>query len=279
MPCHRSRRRPWLAGLLARLLLPVGFLARADAQTSYLASLEGPPVSVRYAPGSLDRADDVKRRYERLVEQTGKRRWWKQQLLVVELLEADDWRRAGLAEPFGLPAISAEGSLALPAWGTPETVAIWRDLLNRWLPPTPGTPLRGSSEEVASLAAADLVGEVEASRLVLARLGLVGDQPWVDDLLACALTVSALQEYEAIRRSETHHLFTVLAERGETSPDERLQRLRWVAAAERIATETGKLPAKPLLKMATKSKDRLAAETVLERYPWLREWLLVHRSN
>ena len=157
MPCQCLGRLRWLAPLLVALLLLPGLAPRVSAQT-YLASLAGPPVTVRYAPGSLGRADGIKRRFERLIEQSGKRRWWKQPLLVVELMEADAWRQSGLAEPFGLPAISAEGSLALPAWGTPETVAVWHELLDRSLPSTSDTPLRGSGEELASLAAADLVG-------------------------------------------------------------------------------------------------------------------------
>lgn len=260
----------WLSRLLVALpLLPL-LAGPARAQTSYLAALEGPPVTVRYAPGSLDRAASVKRRFERLIEQSGQRRWWKQPLLVVDLLEAEAWRRSGLAEPFGLPAISTEGSLALPAWGTPETVALWLGLLDRRLPPAPDPVLRGTSEEVASLAAADLVGEVEGSRLVLARLGLVGVEPWVDDLLACAMTVSALRQYEAVRRAETQRVFALLAKKGATSRDERLQRLRWIAVAERIGAETGNAPAKPLLKLARKGP--LAAAVLFERFPWLAEW-------
>ena len=114
-------------------------------------------------------------------------------LLVVELREADDWRSQGLAGPYGLPAISANGSLALPAWGTPDTVAVWRELAPGGLPAPTVSPVRGSSEELASLEAGDLVGEVEGARLVLARLGLVGAEPWIDDLLACALPVSAMR--------------------------------------------------------------------------------------
>jgi len=279
MPYRHLGRLRWPPCFLVAFLLLTGLVPPAGGQTSYLASLEGPPVTVRYAPGSLDRADGIKLRFERLIEQTGKRRWWKQPLLVVELLEADAWRRSGLAEPFGLPAISAEGSLALPAWGTPETVAVWRDLLDRRLPSTSDTPLRGSSEELAGLAAADLVGEVEGSRLALARLGLAGVEPWVNDLLACALTVSALREYEAVRRGEALQLFATLAKRGETSPDQRLSRLRWIAAAERIGVETGKLPAKSLLKLVRKQSGPLPAAVLLESFPWLEEWLISHRSN
>ena len=273
-----ASRSSWLPILLAALPLLPGLAPRAAGQT-YLASLDGPPVTVRYAPGSLDRADNVKKRFERLVEQTGKARWWKQPLLVIELQEAAAWREVGLAEPYGLPAITAEGSLALPAWGTPETVATWRKLVDGSLPSTSGTPLRGSTEEVASLAAADMVGQVEGSRLILARLGLVGGEPWIDDLLACALTLSALRDHEPERRAEAHQLFGELASRGEVSADERLRRLRWVAAADRIGSETGKLPAKPLLKMVRKRAEPLAADRLLERFPWLVDYRLAQRAN
>ena len=270
----RRERAPRPTGLrLAPIALLLAGLAQPAGGQDYLASLEGPPVTVRYAPGSLDRADGVKRRFERLVEQTGSKRWWRQPLLLVELREAEDWRRSGLAEPYGLPAISAEGSLALPAWGTPETVGLWRELAPAGLPAPAAAPLRGSGEELASLEAADLVAEVEGSRLVLAKLGLVGGEPWIDDLLACSLPVSAMSRYEATRRAEALHLYAALARRGEASGDERLRRLKWIAAADRIGGETGNLPAKPLLKMVRKERQPLTTDRLLERFPWLVEYL------
>ena len=120
---------------------------------------------------------------------------------------------------------------------------------------------------------------MEGSRLVLARLGLAGAEPWINDLLACALTVSALREYEEVRRGEALQLFATLAKRGETSPDERLKRLRWIAAADRLGAETGTLPAKPLLKLVRKQSGPLPAEDLLETFPWLAEWLTPQLSN
>lgn len=266
---HRERRFSAALPLLAAAVLPA--VAAETAETPYLLALEGPPATVRYSPGSLDRADRVQRRLTRLVAETGHRKL-RQPLLVVELLRAEEWRQTGLAEPYGLPAISGAGSLALPAWGEAETVTLWRRLLDGWLPSIPGTPLRGSPAEAASLEGADLVGEVEASRIVLSRLGLSGSEPWVDDLLACALAISALRRNEPGRWAEVRQLYSLLAARPEALRDERLGRLRFVAAAERIGAESGKLPAKPLLKMAAKSRGPLPAEDLLQRYPWLAEW-------
>ena len=263
-----------LACLLA--LLPAGLAAESEAP--YLLALEGPPATVRYSPGSLDRADRVQRRLVRLVSETGHRKL-RQQLVVAELLRAEEWRQSGLAQPYGLPAISGTGSLALPAWGEPETVALWRGLLDGWLPSSPGTPLRGTPEEAASLEAADLVGEVEASRIILAKLGLTGSRPWVDDLLACTLAVSAVMRGEPGRWAEVRQLHNRLAARPEAARDERLRRLRWVAAAERIGAETDKIPSKPLFKLANKSKGPLAAAKLIERYPWLAEMLAADRAN
>ena len=258
------------------LLLPA---AAADgAEAPYLLTLEGPPATVRYSPGSLDRADQVQRRLARLVAEAGHRKL-KQPLLVVELLRAEEWRQSGLAEPYGLPAIGGAGSLALPAWGDAETVALWRRLLGGALPSTSGTPLRGSGEEAASLEGADLVGDVEASRIVLSKLGFAGSERWVDDLLACALAVSALRRAEPSRWPEVRQIHARLAARQEAAGDERLARLRYVAAAERIGAETGKMPAGPLLKMAGKGRGPLAAERLLERFPWLAEWLAANRSS
>jgi hypothetical protein len=242
------------------------------ADPPYLLVLKGPPVTVRYSPGALDRADQVQRRMERLVAELGHRKQRKQ-LLVVELLEAEEWRASGVAEPYGLPAISGAGTLALPAWGAPETVGLWRRLLGGGLPSISMVPLRGSTEEAASLEGADLVGEVEASRIVLSRLGLAGGAPWVDDRLACALAISAQRRHDPDRWAEVRQLHTRLASRAEALRDERLSRLRFVAAAERIGMEGDKPPAKPLLKMAAKSGGRLAAATLHQRYPWLVEWV------
>lgn len=253
------------------LLLPASAAGDAAAQSPMLLSLDGPPVTVRYTPGALDRADHVQRRFNLLVAEAG-RRQASRQLLVIELLDEGEWRRSRLAEPFGLPAITASGTLALPAWGSDGTVALWRRLLDQRLPSVPGTPLRGSIEEAASLAAADLVGEVEGARLVLAGVGTTGAEPWIDDLLASALAVSAVQRYEPSRWPEVRRLFDSLARSESAAGDERLRRLRYAVAAERIAAESGKLAARPLLKLARKQGGRLAAATLIERYPWLRAW-------
>lgn len=267
----------WHVGLIALAALPLTTAAAAD-DAPYLLALEGPPVTVRYAPGALDRADHVQKRLSRLAAETGHRNL-KKPLLVVELLPAEEWHRSGLAAPYGLPAIGRTGALALPAWGDPETVALWRSLLDGWMPSVAGSPVRGTSSEAASVEGADLVGEVEASRIVLARLGLSGSEPWVSDLLACALSISASQRYEPGRWAEVRMLHQRLAVRPEAARDERLERLRWVAAAERIGAETGKLPARPLLKMARKSKGRLSAAKLLERFPWLAEWAPIRRPD
>ena len=271
MLCVRpgERRHSVVAVLALALLLPP--IPAAAAAAPYLLTLEGPPVTVRYSPGSLDRATHVQRRMVQLIAETGHRKL-KRPLLVVELLQAEGWRGSGLAEPYGLPAISGGGTLALPAWGGPETVGLWRRLLGGWLPSASGKPLRGSTEEAASLEGADLVGAVEASRIVLSKLGLAGSEPWVDDLLACALAVSAVQRNEPGRWAEVRQVHSLLTALPEASRDERLGRLRFVAAAERIGAESGKQPAKPLLKMATRSRGPLAAKTLRERYPWLAEW-------
>lgn len=263
-----------LLGLAGLLVLLTGAAATA-AEAPYLLAIEGPPATVRYSPGSLDRADQVQRRLTRLVAEVGHGRV-RQPLLVVELLSSEEWRQSGLAEPYGLPAIGGSGSLALPAWGDPETVALWRRLLDGWLPSSPGTALRGSPEEAASLAGADLLGEVEASRIVLSRLGLTGSEPWVDDLLACALAISAQRRHDPGRWAEVRQLFARLAARPEAARDPRLARLRFVTAAERIGAQVGKLPAAPLLKMAGKSRGPLAADKLLERFPWLSEWPITH---
>ena len=271
---ERRFSRLALSGLLA--LLPAALTAETEAP--YLLALEGPPATVRYSPGSLDRADRVQRRLARLVAETGHRRL-RQQLLVAELLRAEEWRQSGLAEPYGLPAISGTGSLAVPAWGEPEIVELWRRLLDGWLPSSPGTPLRGTPEEAASLEAADLVGEVEASRILLSKLGLTGSEPWVDDLLACTVAASALMRNEPGRWAEVRQLHARLAARPEAARDERLGRLRWIAAVERIGAETGKIPSKPLLKLANKRKAPLDAGLLLERFPWLAETLVAEPAN
>lgn len=264
------------AALALALLLAAA--AAGAAEAPYLLTLEGPPVTVRYSPGSLDRADQVQRRMSRLVGETGHRKL-RQPLLVVELLRAEEWRQIGLAEPYGLPAIGGAGTLVLPAWGDVETVALWRRLLDGWLPSIPGAPVRGSSEEAASLEGADLVGEVEASRIVLSRLGLTGAEPWIDDLLACALAVTALRRHQPERWAEARQIHARLAARPEAARDERLGRLRLVAAAERVGGETGKLPFKPLLKMAAGKRGPLTAERLLERHPYLAEWGRLHPAE
>lgn len=250
--------------------LPAGLAAQGP-----LLTLGGRHVTVRYTPGALDRADHVQRRYTLLARDFGPKNA-AGPVLLVELMSAPEWRAAGLPEPFGLPAIGASGSLVLPAWGNAESVATWRLLLAGRLPRIDGTPLRGSAEEAASLAAADLLGELEASRLLLAVQRLSGDRPWVDDLLAAALAASAFQRYEAPRWPEIRALFDRLARAGDPRLAERLRCAAYLEAAARIGEEAGKLPARPLLKMAAKKKGPLAAQRLLEAYPWLAEWSVSH---
>jgi hypothetical protein len=243
-------------------------------------------VGVRYAPGTLDRAVHLQQRFELVVSSC--RSWANHSLpLVIYVLGREEWQAAGLERPYGLPQAMSASELALASWGDAETVELWKGLLGRRLPGIPGTALRGSPEEVASMALHDQVGLVEGFEMCLAESGISADQPWGLRVLVQVMVRSFLQKNEAGRLAEFDRTFADLSEQAgglgahslavATAPQSVAEWLwaeaQFHEAARLIEDEEGKAAAKAVAKLATKNDGRLLTADLLSRYPGLATWL------
>ena len=276
------------AGILA-CWLPLATLASSSggySPLSFLLDLRGDTVKVRYTPGSLDRAAHSQERFELVVADC--KSWTRSPLtLVVYVLGPEEWQAAEVDRPYGLPQSMGTSELAVASWGDTDTVELWRGLLGRRLPVIEGTALRGSPEEVASIALHNLMAVVEAFRMCLAGSGISGDQPWIEGFLVQVMALSFVQKHEGGRLAEVDRVFASLAERGggpaAHSLSEALEpqtvtswlwgEAQFYRAAKLVAAEEGKSAAKAILKLADKKRGTLKAADLTARYPGLADWL------
>jgi hypothetical protein len=115
----------------------------------------------------------------------------------------------------------------VPAWGTDRTVALWTRLIGA--PPSGdgSMPIRGTPEEAGSLVWSDILAQVDAARAGLARAEVEASAPWVLDLLAHLVALSAYERTEPQRLPEIDGFFAALLQRGgqvDGDVDERLAR-------------------------------------------------------
>ena len=260
----------------AALAAPVG----ADANLAHLFNLRGAHCTVRYTPGSLDRAAHVQARLDALAEDFAK--WGGARVeLVAYILGPEDWHMAGLRQPYGMPEAVGPNAVAMPAWGDDRTIALWRGLLGGPLPWSSGTPVRGTPEEAASLAAADLVAQVEIARQFVDRERLASGAPWVHELLAATVARAAFERREAVRIGEIEGFFAQLGRTaGPEPPSPPIEFREGLAAAARffagapilLRRDKGKTVSR-LTKLARKSDGPLAVGDWVGRYPELSVWL------
>ncbi|MDH3744099.1 MAG: hypothetical protein OES47_03240 [Acidobacteriota bacterium] len=235
--------------------------------------------SIRYTPGSLDRASHVQARLGFLVHDFG--RWTGYKLpLHAYLLSRREWEAIGVRIPYGLPVRLPDGGLVLSAWGDAQMVALWRDLLDGDLPALEGTPLRGTSEEASSLLGLDLLAQVEAARTLVARAGFAAAEPKIHDLLAHTLAAGAFGRHEAARLDDIVTVFERLetAVIEDNSPNSELRLLlrvqaRTFRAASRLLAARGEDGVKALFKLAKKKDGALDAPTLRKKFPEITDWL------
>lgn len=265
----------------------------ADANLPSLLNLRGARSTVRYSPGSLDRAAHVQARLDALAEDFAAWGGGQRELLAF-VLGPEDWQAAGLSRAYGLPELTGPGggaAIALPAWGDGHTITVWRALLGTGGAPllwSAGTPVRGTPEEAASLAAADLLAQIELAREFVDRQHLAGGPPWLRELLAATVARAAFERHEAERRAEIVDFFAALA-RGAASaepagalteyredlpyPDRVAASARFFAAAGFLLDRDRAKTVPLLVKMAAKSGRPLVPGDLLPRYPGLGAWL------
>jgi hypothetical protein len=208
-----TRAVRWLAIVLLPVL--VGAVPANQAFDSLLR-LRGDRAQVRYSAGALDRAANVQRRFEALTalyeKAAGRLVRGGEVRLAVVVAAPEDWSSAGGTYPYGLPEI-VEAGLLVPAWGTEDTVRRWRDLTGLEAPLPAGDPVRGTREEAASLAFADLVAQIEGARGLVRSSAARFSAPWLRELCAQLVALAAFERYEAPRKPEVVTFFAALAMR------------------------------------------------------------------
>lgn len=286
MPLARILRAPVAASatLLAVLVLPAVLSAQAAGEQPFLLALPGDRVIVNYAPGALDRGHHVQRRFDLLVADAS--RWSDQKLrLRVFVLGRQEWQEMGFGLPYGLPGRMPGNVLAVPAAGDDDTVALWTRLTGGPPPPLAGTPMRGTAAEASSLALADLLGEVEAARVLLASAGVRGETAWVQQVTAHLLALAVFERYERARLAEIGRFFDSLGHGVDSAtgldgyaPGLDLATLLWFESrfhdgARRVLESGKKNEAKAVLELARKNGGLLTRAALIELYPQLAAWL------
>jgi len=277
--------------VLALVIVALGPLREAIAaapqeepRAPFLLTLKGNAVVVNYTPGGLDRAYHIKARLDLLTTDFSK--LVKNPLrLRVFVLTRDEWAQFGFGLPYGLPGRIRGSTLAVPWMGDEGTVQLWTGIQGFPPPPLPGIPMRGTAEEAATLALADLLTEVEAARILITMGGVRGEVPWVHQVLAHLVARSAFERYEGPRMPQIDAFFDGLGPGEDPIPLERytagldLQTLLWFEArfqdgARRILASGKRNEAAAIVKMARKAGGLLTEQALLERHPELRNWLV-----
>jgi len=259
---------------------------QAQGTSMFLLDLPGDRVGVRYSHGSLDRAVQVQDSYDLLVEDF--RSWTRAKVnLVILLLSREEWLEAGLVNPYGMSEAAGGRGLALPSWGDHATVELWRGLLGTRLPTQPDQPMRGTPEQTASLAVADLIGAIDAARILLRASGTRGDQPWVDGLVSHAVVLSHIQNHHTARLPDVRMAFGDLAKMGggagahplsgalsaNTLPVRLWFESQFFVGAALLSSSTCKYSAKAIFKQARKSGGLIQAADLMAECPELGTWL------
>ena len=180
-----------------------------EAPPPFLLTLRGNYVVVNYTPGGLDRAYHIKMRLDLLAADFSK--WVGTPIrLRVFVLTRDEWGQFGFGVPDGLPGRIRGSTLAVPWAGDAGTIDLWTEIQGDPPPPLVGTPMRGTAEEAATMALADLLTEVEAARILLTMGSVRGEVPWVHQILPHLVARAAFVRYEGPRLPEIDDFFAGL---------------------------------------------------------------------
>lgn len=284
-----ERARWWmrgLAGCLWALLLTSPVAAQGGGSRDALWELlllPGNQVSVRYTPGSLDRASRLQQRLEPLVKEIGS--WTGQPAsLAIFLISRDEWEQVGFALPYGFPARLPGRLLALAAWADDGTVDLWRGLLHEQLPEAATGFAAGSPTMQSSLEVCDLLGSVEAARILLEKAGLAGDELWISELMAHTAYLAARWQGPPRAGGDEDVRSATAARPGGALPlaayEAGLSMEDWLwfqsafyRGARQLIERRGHKVGKQMLRTAAKSGGTLRRADLIDRYPEVGEWL------
>ncbi|MCB1053918.1 MAG: hypothetical protein KDD11_00210 [Acidobacteria bacterium] len=293
----RRRRAFWVGMLLLPLWLVPGPLRAQDTGTplgpverssaDFLLTLPDEAVPVRYTPGSLDRAARLQYRLKALYDQLGK--WTPvESRLTVFVLSPEEWQAQGIKRPYGLPARIAVFGGAAPAWGTEETVSLWRGLAGMSLDSGGEFTVRGSAEELATVLLADALLELEVCRMMAVNRGIAPSQgeTWVGDLVGQILCTSARHLDKEPVAVDLTAVLRRFRERSGSEPSPSLAsfssdlepaawlayQARFAEGAERVWLGEGKQAPKRLIKRWRRKGAPLSFEDLTALFPNLVEW-------
>ena len=280
-------------------LLVVGLLivpgSRGGAQNaatgglSSLLTLPGEEALVRYAPGSLDRAARLHTRMTLLARQFQK--WMPRNerdrlRLAAYVLGPGEWQAQELAFPYGVPMRVGPWVVATPAWGTEGSVATWKELLGPAMVPGADFAVRGTPEELSSLALADAFTQLELCRMFVEQQRLAGSaaEPWVADVLAHLLSRTA-DASTGVSLDLGYTLLSSQAASGAPEPgalagyggELELEAWLWfqgrfAAAAQEVWSAGGKGAVKKVLKARRAKGAPLSFADLAVLYPALGSW-------
>ncbi len=249
-----------------------------------LLKLPGDAVTVRYSPGSLDRAANLQTRLE-LASRAFKR--WVDVKLEVTLyvLTREEWRQAGYDVPYGVPVRVGHRGLAAPAEGDAGTVELWAEMLKGSLPAVAGAPIRGTPQQAATMILADLVTQLLMCEILVDDVGIAGGEPWVRGLMTHLASVDLVRRYEEVRLGDLDTMYSLLAQgrparafsTRDYSPDLRLSDWMWFQAQFHVGSQTilakaGKGALKKMKKLRKQTGGVLNGDVLLRRYDNLNTW-------
>ena len=249
-----------------------------------LLRLPGDFATVRYTPGSLDRAANLQSRLE-LAARSFKR-WTDTRLeFDVYVLSRDEWRQAGYDVPYGVPVRVGRRGLAAPAEGDDGTVELWAGLLHGMLPAVAGMPIRGTPRQAATMILADFLTQLQLSEILVDEVGISGSEHWVRGLMTHVASVDLVRRYESVRLGDLDTMYQVLSREAgprafsarDYDPDLKLADWLWFQAqfhtgAQTIIAKEGKGSLKKMKKLRRKTDGVLSADVLLRRYKNLDEW-------
>lgn len=148
-----------------------------------LLLLPGRIVRVRYAAGTLDRAEHFRLRLDGIAEAVAPLVRGELPLVGV-VLDREGWEKSGIETAWGLPARTGALAFTVGSDGDPDTVALAKALTGGFLPALPGEPLLGTADEASSQVVADALLQVDVGRGIVEHLKLGGTDPWITEILA-----------------------------------------------------------------------------------------------
>lgn len=278
-----------LAGVGLLFAGAVGPAPAHGGKMPFLLTLPGVNVTIRYLPGSLDRASHAQFRFELLASDY--QQWTKAGGPInLWVLDREAWEGLEIALPYGLPARVGD-AVVLAAAGDEGTVSLWRGLVGDDLPISAtgsGMAIQSTPSEVGSLAMNDIMAELEVSRLLVERSEFHGEVGWIDDLIVHVVAATAFLRHENARMTEIELVFDHLLSLrggpldlidGRAPPDLALESWlayqgRYFTGARLIAEKDGLAAVKKLYKLTKKGDRPVTLAALLDRYPELSAWFM-----